>query len=637
MVKPQDYHVAQLENAVEISRTDLDALTPDQYVRLQERLREFIYGSEFGATKQAMILHFPAEKFREVFLRTMRGEREMIPDELLRPTVENIKKTIEGIANAPGGFSIVAKIGRRPSPFIGREQLRRRSSRRVALIGKMEGTEKLSLLFSPSRSPASRQAAFAIARAATKSLLLRVMRAPIAPANCSKSCAQYVATKNYRKNKAANKVSTAVKGKKREQMIRDWNQEQGRLKEQQKGKGKSGENKRAQRRGESEMEKQSFEAVEKHLYKRQYQTAHGRLVNALLCDFHLLGFQAPHVQGGRDVSQCPRRTRQLPHARQGAIQLRCGEARATGGKGQADVARRMARQVPRPESRETFLENPQSGSRDTQTAHGKYSGRRSESREDTWLKTRRMAENVIRHGKKVERKKISGATCNREVSCLIAALNLARDQGLCEDAPSIKKERETPRERILTDAEFRALLAASPAWLRRVLVAARETGFDRGVLLDLTWDCVLPGLVIVKGGRAKTGARQRGRYLPRPRRSARTNFASEYRAHAAYRKKSVSPPEGRPIPHTTLRHAVEKAVKDAGIEDFQFRDFRHCARTRWAAMGLPFEVAEIGLGHKLRGIAGRYVNLSDEQIRAAFQEMLHEDSCNKPRTKTQAG
>jgi hypothetical protein len=31
--------------------------------------------------------------------------------------------------------------------------------------------------------------------------------------------------------------------------------------------------------------------------------------------------------------------------------------------------------------------------------------------------------------------------------------------------------------------------------------------------------------------------------------------------------------------------------------DFQFRDFRHCARTRWAAAGLPFEVAEIGIGH----------------------------------------
>jgi hypothetical protein len=35
------------------------------------------------------------------------------------------------------------------------------------------------------------------------------------------------------------------------------------------------------------------------------------------------------------------------------------------------------------------------------------------------------------------------------------------------------------------------------------------------------------------------------------------------------------------------------------VGDFQFKDFRHCARTRWAAAGLPFEFAEIGIGHKL--------------------------------------
>ena len=38
--------------------------------------------------------------------------------------------------------------------------------------------------------------------------------------------------------------------------------------------------------------------------------------------------------------------------------------------------------------------------------------------------------------------------------------------------------------------------------------------------------------------------------------------------------------------------------------------------------GLPFEFAEIGIGHKLQGVAGRYVNLSDDHIRTAFQEMF---------------
>jgi len=34
---------------------------------------------------------------------------------------------------------------------------------------------------------------------------------------------------------------------------------------------------------------------------------------------------------------------------------------------------------------------------------------------------------------------------------------------------------------------------------------------------------------------------------------------------------------GKPIPKPTLRHAFEKAVSDAKVRDFQFRDFRHCA------------------------------------------------------------
>ncbi len=73
------------------------------------------------------------------------------------------------------------------------------------------------------------------------------------------------------------------------------------------------------------------------------------------------------------------------------------------------------------------------------------------------------------------------------------------------------------------------------------------------------------------------------------------------------------------------------------IDDFQFRDFRHCARTRWAADGLPFEVAEIGLGHKIRGMAGRYTNLSDDPIRNAFQEMSTRSSHGKSELATANG
>jgi integrase len=235
-------------------------------------------------------------------------------------------------------------------------------------------------------------------------------------------------------------------------------------------------------------------------------------------------------------------------------------------------------------------------------------------------KTRRLVEPIMRHGEGIEGTRIQGATVNREISCLINALNLAADQGIGEGAPKVKKERETARERTLTEAEYVAILNVSPRWLQRVLVAANETGIDQGVLLKLTWDCVGAGLIVVKGGRAKTGAKQRVGISP-----ALNEVLGELRAE--YRRipnteRVVFTKGGKRIAKATLRHAFDKAVEGAKIEDFQFRDFRHCARTRWAAAGLPYEIGEIGIGHKLRGVAGRYINLSDDQIREAFKKLF---------------
>jgi integrase len=235
-------------------------------------------------------------------------------------------------------------------------------------------------------------------------------------------------------------------------------------------------------------------------------------------------------------------------------------------------------------------------------------------------KNRRLSEPLTRHGKPVKGTKIKGATVNREVSCLMAALNVAADQELCEGAPKIRKERETARERTLTEAEFEAIVEASPRWLQRVVIAANETGIDQAVLLALTWDCVKDGLIIIKGGRAKTGAKQRVGISSKLS-AVLDELRAEYR-RVPNTERRVFTKDGKVIIKPTVRHAFDRALKDAKLEDFQFRDFRHCARTRWAAAGLPYEVGEIGIGHKLGGIAGRYINLSDDDIREAFQEMF---------------
>lgn len=235
-------------------------------------------------------------------------------------------------------------------------------------------------------------------------------------------------------------------------------------------------------------------------------------------------------------------------------------------------------------------------------------------------KARRLAESLTRHGKPVDGTKIMGSTVNREVSCLITALNLAADNGLCDGAPKVKKERETARERTLTGAEFAALINVAPVWLQRVMIAANETAFDQSSLLGLTWDCIRDGLIHMRGGRSKTGAKQIVGISPELQ-----QVLGELRAeprNIANTDRRVFTREGRPIPKATLRDAFDKAVDEAKVEDFLFKDFLHCARTRWAAAGLPFEIGEIGIGHKLRGVAGRYISLTDNQIKGAFAEMF---------------
>lgn len=45
------------------------------------------------------------------------------------------------------------------------------------------------------------------------------------------------------------------------------------------------------------------------------------------------------------------------------------------------------------------------------------------------------------------------------------------------------------------------------------------------------------------------------------------------------------------------------------------------------AAGLPFEIGERGIGHKLRGIASRYIDFSDDQIRRCLSKNI--PSCSQ--------
>ena len=65
----------------------------------------------------------------------------------------------------------------------------------------------------------------------------------------------------------------------------------------------------------------------------------------------------------------------------------------------------------------------------------------------------------------------------------------------------------------------------------------------------------------------------------------------------------------------------EKALKDAGIEDFTWNDLRHSCASYLAMNGVPLRtIAEI-LGHKSLQMVHRYSHLSSEHLKDAVQGM----------------
>jgi integrase len=366
--------------------------------------------------------------------------------------------------------------------------------------------------------------------------------------------------------------------------------------------------------------KESFEQVERHLYKRQYRTATGDWATAYYARF----------VDWKKVRRVFPLGNSLNDARDELGRLRIlNKAHFDWDAQKEELRQAKIKAMTLGEWLDSYLvlmkHLPSIVTKKAQCAHLKRLLGHLPLSEITKVRimeyrNRRLSESLIRHGEAVDGTQIKGSTVNRETSCLIAALNLAADHGLCEGAPRVKKEREIPRERTLTNEEYAALLNASDRWLQRVLIAANETAIDQGVLLKLTWDCVTDGLIVVKGGRSKTGARQRVGISP-----ALLEVLNELRVEfrkTANTERRVFTRDGKPITKESLRYGFDKAIGAAKIDDFQFRDFRHCARTRWADAGLPFEVAEIGIGHKIRGVAGRYINLTDKQIGDAFKEMF---------------
>jgi integrase len=390
--------------------------------------------------------------------------------------------------------------------------------------------------------------------------------------------------------------------------------------------------------------KQEFEKVERHLYRRRYETACGDWREAFYVRFVDWKKVRRTFPAGDNLDDARDELGRLHTLNKGRHDWDKEKQEREQAKAKAE-AKTLAEWLD--EYLKLMKDTPSHPTKKAQSAHLKRILGHLPLAEVTKVKIleykqRRKQESLVRHGKPVKGTLVKGATVNREVSCLMAALNLASESKMFQGEPPVLKkkerEKETARKRILEPEEYQAILDASDRWLQRVIIAANEAALDQGVLLGLDWSSVKDGLIVVK--RDKTDVCQVVGISP-----ALAGVLDELRAEQRKVKaisgtnSRVFTRDGKPISKDALRYAFDGALKEArykpkpkdgeepseealAVVDFQFRDFRHCARTRWALNGLPFEIAETGLGHKLKGMAAIYTNLSHVHIKEAFQEMF---------------
>lgn len=207
-------------------------------------------------------------------------------------------------------------------------------------------------------------------------------------------------------------------------------------------------------------------------------------------------------------------------------------------------------------------------------------------------------------------KRITVATMNREVTSIKTALNRAVtyekiSSNPIKDAPILKEN--NIRERVLSDQEFEKLLAAAPEHIKPILIVAfyEPMRFEEIILLE--WEEVDlksdPGFIRLAAKRTK--GKKEGRLIPlHPRvRETLEKLPSRFTRSRVFQHKGKS--------FDTFRKSFKKAKEDAGIEDFVFHDFRHCAITNLRRAGNDIPTIMKISGHKTLSMFQRY-NLVDE-------------------------
>jgi integrase len=200
------------------------------------------------------------------------------------------------------------------------------------------------------------------------------------------------------------------------------------------------------------------------------------------------------------------------------------------------------------------------------------------------------------------------AAINRALAVFRTVHNYVKDLHE-QDVKAIKWSKhflDEPEERVrwLTAEELERLLQHLPIHARVAVAWSVYTGMRLAATFNLTWNAIdfakAECSIIKKGGKAQTIFLSADAML----------LLAELPRQSAF-----------VFDGTNRRKTFEKALADAGIENFRWHDLRHTHATWLRQAGAALEIVQRSLGHRSIETTMRYAHIADSEMRGALQRL----------------
>jgi len=230
------------------------------------------------------------------------------------------------------------------------------------------------------------------------------------------------------------------------------------------------------------------------------------------------------------------------------------------------------------------------------------------------------------------------ATINREKGTLSKIFHTLLEYRLVEANPARLvpnlSQKSGERQVYISFGDVGSIAQACPTWFQRLIWASFYSGMRRGEILSLNRRQVDLSKRILTLTPSETKESHWKRipvhrdFVPILEEAMRVPYLASDRVFLLQDKKGI-----RPIGVEATKNPWDRACQSLGLEKPwpRFHDLRHTWRSNARRSGVPDQIAEMIMGHALRGkrVDERYGYISDEELVDAIDRLTFENGTTK--------